>query len=349
MFPLERRTLGSTKVSVTSAGLGTVPLSGFNVGVSYSEFEAVIKAAFDLGVRYFDCAPMYGLGKSEHFLGRALRDLGIRDQIVVSTKCGRVLKPASRTPKLDTVYGIEWVDPFPFRDTYDYTYNGVMRSFEDSQHRLGLDYIDILLVHDVGRAWHGDQAEFYWNQLRESGYRALDELKSSGAIGAVGLGVNETDSVVGVAREFPIDCALIAGRYTLLNHAPLDGHFDELRSRNVSVIAGGTYGSGIVAAGSKAAASTYDYQRVPSVILERVRSIEKVCERHGVDLPTVATQFVQAHPAVATVVQGAKSTSEVTQNVHAVSARIPAALWQDLRVFNLIPSNAPVPEGGRSL
>lgn len=344
MLPIERRSLGRTNVSVTSVGLGTVPLSGFNVGVPYSEFEAVIKTAFNLGVRYFDCAPMYGLGKSEHFLGHSLRNLGIRDQVVVSTKCGRVLKPASRTPKLDTVYGIDWVDAFPFRDTYDYTYSGVMRSFEDSQQRLALDYIDVLLVHDVGRAWHGDQAEFYWNQLRESGYRALDELKSSGAIGAIGLGVNETDSAVGVAREFPIDCALIAGRYTLLNHAPLDGHFDELRSRNVSVIAGGIYNSGILAAGSKAAASTYDYQKVPSAVLERVRAIEEVCERHRVDLPRVATQFVQAHPAVATVVQGAKSKREVIQNVEAVSTQIPAAVWQELKGLKLIPGNAPVPD-----
>ena len=158
MSKLETRKLGNSPVEVTSLGLGTVPLSGFNAAVSYSEFEATIIAGFESGIRYFDCAPMYGFGKSEHFLGHALRVNGIRDSVVVSTKVGRVLKPASRTEKLDTVYGIDWIDPLPFLDTYDYTYDGIMRSFEDSQHRLGLDYIDVLMVHVVDQQ-HVDVVE----------------------------------------------------------------------------------------------------------------------------------------------------------------------------------------------
>ncbi|RWG04142.1 aldo/keto reductase [Mesorhizobium sp.] len=346
MTDLELRTLGKSKVKVTSLGLGTVPLSGFNTDVSYHEFEATILAGYSAGIRYFDCAPMYGFGKSEHYLGHALRTNGLRQNVVVSTKVGRVLKPASRTKKLETVYGIEWIDPLPFLDTYDYTYDGVMRSFEDSQQRLGLDHIDILLVHDVGRAWHGDQSEFYWDQLRASGYKALDELRSSGAVSAIGLGVNETDSVVGVAREFPIDCSLIAGRYTLLNHAPLEGDFDELLERNVSVIAGGIFNSGILATGVGGAKATYDYGKVPAEIVEKVRAIESVCTEYSVSLPAAAMQFVYAHPAVATLVMGAKSAVEVDQNVKAINENIPSAFWDALKQAKLLPPNAPLPAAG---
>ncbi|OAP38506.1 aldo/keto reductase [Sinorhizobium glycinis] len=343
MSDLAKRPLGKSNVRVTSLGLGTVPISGFNADVSYDEFEQTILSGYAAGIRYFDCAPMYGFGKSEHFLGHALRVNKLRDDVVVSTKVGRVLKPASRTKKLDTVYGIEWIDPLPFLDTYDYTYDGIMRSFEDSQQRLGLDYIDVLLVHDVGRAWHGDRSEFYWDQLRASGYKALDELRSTGCVSAIGLGVNETDSVVGVSREFPIECALVAGRYTLLNHEPLHSAFDELLSRNVSIIAGGIFNSGILASGTSGATATYDYGKVPAAVLDRVKSIEAVCEEYRVSLPAAAMQFVYAHPAVATLVMGAKSSAEVDQNVAAINERIPPAFWTALQSADLLPATAPLP------
>lgn len=340
----DMRQLGNSKVMVGPMGLGTVPMAGFGVSVPYDSFERVVLAAYGAGIRHFDTAPMYGLGKAEHHLGHALNCLGIRDQVVVSTKVARVLKPASRTPAMKTVYGIEWVDSFPFRDTYDYTYDGVMRSFEDSQQRLALDYIDVLLVHDVGRAWHGDESEFYWNQLRESGYRALDELKSGGAIGAVGLGVNETESVVAVADEFPIDCALIAGRYTLLNHKPLQGDFDALKKKGVSVIAGGVYNSGVLAQGSAAASATFDYGRAGDDVLGKVRGIEAVCTRHGVKLAAAACQFVAAHPAVTTLCLGAKTIEEVLANTRAIEEKIAPDFWADLKSVGLIPADAPVPQ-----
>ncbi|MGV1795126.1 aldo/keto reductase [Rhizobium sp. A37_96] len=337
-----RRRLGTSDVSVTSVGFGTVPLAGFKAKASYCEFEDVIAAAYAGGVRYFDCAPMYGFGKAEYYLGHALRELGIRNQVVVSTKVGRVLKAASRVKKLDTVYGIEWVEPLPFLDTYDYTYDGIMRSFEDSQVRLALDYIDVLLVHDLGRAWHGDQADIYWAQIRKSGYKALDELRSSGAVSAIGLGVNETESVVTVAREFDINCALIAGRYTLLNHAPLQGAFDELQERKVSVIAGGVFNSGILATGLKSGQATYDYQAVPDDVVRKVAAIESICERYGVPLSSVAIEFVLMHPAVATVVLGAQNVREVQENLASSSASIPEALWEELRQSGIIPAQAPL-------
>lgn len=336
---LEKRPLGGTKVNVTRLGFGTVPLSGFRAPASYEAFERVVLEAFARGVRYFDSAPMYGLGLSEHFLGHVLRTHHIRDQVAVSTKVGRILKPASRAKKVETVYGIEWMNCLPFLDQYDYTYDGIMRSFEDSQQRLGLDYIDVLLVHDVGTAWHGDQSEYYWDQLRQSGYKALDSLRSSGAVGAIGLGVNETASVLGVAREFQLDCSMIAGRYTLLNHAPLEADFPELQRRNVSVIAAGVFNSGILAGN---AIATYDYQNAPPSVVERVNALDQVCKEFGVKLATLALRFVYEHPAVACVVQGARSEQEVAQNVEATTAKIPAALWAELKRRRLIPSEAPV-------
>ena len=338
---LPTRVLGKSGVSVTTMGLGMVPLAGFRAKVSYSECENVIKSAFAGGIRYFDCAPMYGFGKAEYYLGHALRELGIRPDVVVSTKVGRVLKAASRIKKLETVYGIEWVDPLPFLDTYDYTYDGIMRSFEDSQIRLALDYIDVLLVHDLGRAWHGAAANIYWKQIRDSGYKALDELRSSGAVSAVGLGVNETESVVTVAREFDIDCAMIAGRYSLLNHAPLESDFAELMKRGVSVIAAGVFNSGILATGVRDKQVTYDYQSVPDNIIKKVKAIEAVCDKHGVLLGSAAIEFVSMHPAVATVVLGAKNVEEVEQNLASIANPAPREFWSELKQQALLPEKAP--------
>lgn len=339
---LYKRRLGATKVEVTRLGLGTVPLSGFGEPANYERFESVVLDAFARGVRYFDSAPMYGLGVSEHFLGHVLRTHGLRDQVIVSTKVGRVLKPASRAKKVETVYGIDWLNCLPFLDVYDYTYDGIMRSFEDSQQRMGLDHIDVLLVHDVGRAWHGDQSEYYWDQLRRSGYKALDSLRSSGAVDAIGLGVNETESVLGVAKEFALDCSMIAGRYTLLNHTPLQSDFPELQRRNISVIAAGVFNSGILAGGT----GTYDYQNAPASVLDRVRALTNVCREFDVSLATAALRFVYEHPAVACVVQGARSGSEVAQNVDASTVHVPDALWDELKRRELIPATAPVSTHG---
>ena len=341
MVNLEMRKLGKSPVEVTTLGLGTVPLAGFRTKASYGDFEDVVDASFKGGIRHFDCAPMYGFGKAEYYLGHALRELGIRRDVVVSTKVGRVLKPTSRVKQQDTVYGIDWVDPLPFLDTYDYTYDGIMRSFEDSQQRLALDYIDVLLVHDLGKAWHGDNADIYWGQLRASGYKALDELRRTGAVSAIGLGVNETESVLEVAREFDIDCSLIAGRYTLLNHEPLEAAFAELQERNVSVIAGGVFNSGILATGTKGRDLTYDYQAVPDDVIKRVVAIEEVGERHGVELASAAIEFVSMHPAVASVVLGAQNLDQVQSNLAASSNRAPKEFWDELKQLKLLPDNAP--------
>ena len=351
MVALEKRALPNGRVNLTALGLGTSPLGGCGVPVSFETFEAVILKAYALGVRYFDVAPLYGLGKSEHFLGHVLRVHGLRSEVVVSTKAGRLLKPASRSARAESLYGINWVDPLPFVDEYDYSYDGIMRSFEDSQQRMGLDHIDILFLHDVSGVWHRESYPTYQRQLRETGYRACDELRRSGAVKAIGLGVNETASVLEVAAEFDLDCSLVAGRYTLLNHAPLTDFFPEAQRRGIGIIAGGVYNSGILAEGSRgnALTRTYDYQAAPESIVRRVKALEVICERHEVRLADAASQFVYAHPAVTSVVQGALTTAHVEQNVASISAPIPQAFWLDLRSDGLIPSEAPLPNGASSV
>ncbi|WP_426007522.1 aldo/keto reductase [Paenarthrobacter sp. NyZ202] len=338
---MKKNRLGTSNVEISSVGLGTVPLAGFKTKATYTGFQEVVGAAFESGIRHFDSAPMYGFGKAEAYLGMAIRELGIRAEVTVSTKVGRVLKPLSRVPRQSSVYDIDWVDPLPFSDTYDYTYDGIMRSFEDSQQRLGLDFIDVLLVHDVGRVWHGDKADIYTEQLRAGGYKALDELRSTGAVSAIGLGVNETDSVLMVAREFDLDCSLVAGRYTLLNHEPLASAFAELQERKVSVIAGGVFNSGILATGTRADGLTYDYQSVPEPVLAKVRSIEAVCDDYGVSLAAAAIEFVGMHPAVASVALGAQNVEQVEANVAAASSHAPQEFWNELKIQGIIPESAP--------
>lgn len=333
--------LGKSKARVSPIGLGTVGMAGFNNKVTYRQFEEAIDAAFQGGIRHFDAAPFYGYGKAEYYLGHALRELGIREQVTLSTKAGRILKPANRFKEVKGRYAIDWVEPLPFIAEYDYSYDGIMRSVEGSQFRLGVDFIDVLLMHDVGEAWHGDKAEIYWRQLADSGYKALDELRRGAYVHAVGLGVNDTDSVLRASSEFDFDCALIAGRYSLLNHAPLEGAFDELRKRNVSIIAAGVFNSGILATGTKAGNLSYDYQKVPEDILERVRKIEEVCEQFSVKLVSAAIEFVKLHPAVSTVLLGAQNTSAVRENIEAVSQPAPKAFWQELKCRELIPESAP--------
>lgn len=340
-------TIRDTGVKLSPLGLGTVPLAGFGHETPYDLFEKVVMAAYDAGYRYFDTAPMYGSGRAEMFLGQALRNNGLRDKVTLSTKVGRLLKRKSANIQQEKFLyggGIVWQGGFPFVQNFDYSYDGIMRSVEDSFQRFGLDSFDIVHIHDIGRVTHGDeQNAIYWKQLTSGGFRALDTLRRSGAVRAVGIGVNETEAILDVAAEFDLDCCLLAGRYSLLNHTPLDGFFPEMQRRNIAVIAAGVFNSGILGGGTKGATRTFDYMDAPKEILEKVDRIEAICQRHGVLLPEAAIQFVSAHPAVACVLQGCKNEVEVRQNAAAFNRQAPAALWDELRDAGLIPAAAPLP------
>ena len=267
-------------------------------------------------------------------MGDALREKR-RGDWVLSTKVGRLLRP--RTAWTDPMEA--WGRPMPFEVVYDYSYDGIMRSFEDSFQRLGLAHIDILLVHDIGAYQHGAAAHpELMRSLRESGYRALEELRRSGAVSAIGLGVNEREVCLEAMGFGDWDAFLLAGRYTLLEQAPLDDLLPQCVARGTSIIVGGPLNSGILAG-----RETWNYATAPAEVVARVEAIRAVCDRHAVPLPAAALQFPLAHPAVAAIIPGPRTSAEFTDNLELMQRKIPAALWAELRHEGLMHKDAPVP------
>ncbi len=328
-----RRRIGRTGLEVTTLGLGTATMGGNRTKISQQTAGAIVEAAREAGIRYFDTAPFYGLGFSERRLGDGLRAED-RDAWVLSTKVGRLLRPRTeRGPRPDG-----WQTEMPFEVEYDYTHDGIMRSFEDSLQRLGLARIDILYVHDLGEYQHGAEAPRHMKALRDSGRKALEKLKSSGAIAAIGLGVNETRVLMEVLDWADWDAFLLAGRYTLLEQAPLEDLFPLCERRGTSIVVGGPLNSGILAG-----RDTWNYAPAPETVRERARRLGAVCARHNVPLAAAALQFPLAHPVVASVIPGPRSADELVKNAALMRAPIPSALWAELRAEGLLHPNAPVP------
>jgi D-threo-aldose 1-dehydrogenase len=334
MTAWDKRRVGQTQLEVTSLGLGTATIGGSRVKVSREEGEALVRAAYAAGVRYVDTAPFYGVGAAERRVGDALRE-EMRDDWVLSTKVGRLLRP--RAAPHDSADGRH--APLPFAVEYDYSYDGIMRSVEDSHHRLGLAKIDILYVHDIGVYQHGpDVNSGHLRALQDSGYRALDELKRDGVVSAIGIGVNEKEVLIEALDFADWDVFLLAGRYTLLEQAPLDDLLPLCEQRGTSIVVGGPLNSGILAG-----RDTWNYAAAPPDIVERVQAITAVCDRHDVPLPAAALQFPLAHPAVAAIIPGPRSAAEFEANLALLTQDIPADLWAELRHEGLLHPAAPTP------
>jgi D-threo-aldose 1-dehydrogenase len=333
------RNLGTTQLRVTEIGFGGAPLGNLFAVVTEADAQASLATAWDNGCRLFDTSPLYGYGLSERRVGDALREKP-RDQYVLSTKVGRLLRPGVAGHGGPT----DFRSPMPFHAEFDYSYDATMRSLEDSLQRLGLDRIDIALIHDIGRDWHGDNQPAMFRQAMAGAAKALAELKAAGTIGAVGVGLNEADVCEDALEEGDFDCFLLAGRYTLLEQGPLDRLFPACRKRNVSIIIGGAFNSGLLARLGRPDA-TYNYGAVPPEIAQRAAALHEVCSRHGVPLPAAALQFPLAHPVVASVIPGARNAAEVASHWQWARLSIPAALWDDLRARGLLHPEAPVPQG----
>jgi D-threo-aldose 1-dehydrogenase len=340
MMMMTRRLRGG--LDLTVMGFGAAPLGNLFSAISEEQAQATLDSAWDAGMRLFDTAPFYGLGLSEERFGRGLKDRPA-GELVLSTKIGRVLEDCAP----------EDVPQTAFRDTpnrrfrFDYTYDGVMRSHEASLKRMGRDRVDILLVHDLDVWTHGtqDAADRRADELFEGGgYRALEELRSSGAVSAIGCGLNEWEASEKLLKRGDFDCFLLAGRYTLLEQPALDSFLPLCEERGVGIIIGGPFNSGILATGSVAGAM-YQYSPAPPDILAKVARIEAVCTRHGVRLIEAALQFVLGHPAVVSVIPGANSPEQVRANAALLGAPIPPALWSDLKSEGLLRPDAPVPSG----
>jgi D-threo-aldose 1-dehydrogenase len=337
---IARRALGETGLKVTELGFGTAPLGNLFRPLADEVARATLAAAEAAGFGYYDTAPFYGFGLSERRLGDALR---LRNNIVLSTKVGRLLKPVPG-PVDQAIVRHGYATPMPFEPVYDYSYDAVMRSFEASLQRLGLSKIDILYIHDIGRLTHGEQNTARMAELtRGGGLKALEELRAAKAISGFGMGVNEVPACLEVMSHARLDAILLAGRYTLLEQHPLDDLFPLCEKAGTAIVAGGPYNSGILAVGTKTAAPLYyDYAPAPAQVIEKVRRIEAVCDRHGVPLPAAALQFPLAHRVVASVIPGLDSPERVNQTIALYRHKIPAALWQELRHEKLIRTDAPV-------
>lgn len=324
--------VGKTALKLPRLGFGGAPLGGLFDPVGDDEALETLKTAFRHGLRYVDTAPFYGFGKSERRVGDCLRG----QDYVLSTKVGRRLVPGA----VEDAAAMGWPDALPFHPVYDYSYDGIMRSFEDSLQRLGLERIDILYVHDIGAMTHGADNARHFIDLSNGGYRALEALRASGQVSAIGLGVNETQACLDALEMGQWDVFLLAGRYTLLEQDPLEDLLPACIAQGTSIVVGGPFNSGVLVGGN-----TWNYDTVPDAIRDKVTKLTDVCRAFDVPLPAAALQFPLAHPAVASVIPGLRNRQELTTTLEWVGADIPQAFWAELKAQALLHPLAPTPHG----
>ncbi|MGG9999626.1 aldo/keto reductase [Pseudovibrio ascidiaceicola] len=329
---LAHRQLGGTNLQLPTLGIGGAAFGGLFATAPRKESMSTLDRAKEVGLTYIDTAPYYGFGRSERVIGDAVR----KYDYIISTKVGRLLKPGMA----DNPAQFGWPDPLPFHPVYDYSYDGIMRSYEASLHRTGLDRLDILLVHDIGTATHGPEENLRHMKDLQGGIRALQELKSSGAISAMGLGVNETAICMELMKQAHWDAFLLAGRYTLLEQAPLKDLLPACIEAQTSIILGGPFNSGILVGGN-----TWNYGSAPPEILAHVTALKECCQEFSVDLAAAALHFPLAHPAIASVIPGMRNRSELEDILKWIAADIPVAFWSRLKERELLPAEAPVPSG----
>jgi D-threo-aldose 1-dehydrogenase len=298
-------------IRLPRTGLGTAPLGGLFKPVDNETAEETLELAWERGIRFFDTAPLYGRGLSEQRLGRFFADKP-RDEFVLATKVGRLLRADAPAMPLEEI----WKNPSPFNPVFDFSYDAVLRSIDESLERLGLDRLDIVHIHDP---------DDHYDEAIGGAYPALDRLRSEGAIGAVGAGMNQVEMLLRFAREADFDCFLVAGRYTALDRVALPELLPLCVERDIAVIIGGAFNSGLLAGGT-----TFNYAPAPPELVARVAELDALCARHGVPLAAVALQFPLRHPAVASVLLGPRSPKQLAENLDLLDVTIPAELWDEL-------------------
>lgn len=338
MDPFQKRRLGRTNVMLPQMGIGGGPLGDLFTKISDAQAEATLTAAWDAGVRYYDTAPWYGRGQSEHRFGRHLYHRP-RSELILSTKVGRILYPPANPATFDR--GI-WAGGLPLQIRWDYSYDGIMRSYEDSLQRLGLTSIDMLIIHDLDFLHHKTEplVTAHLTQLATSGYRALAELKACGQITAIGAGINELGMIPRFLDLVELDFFMLAMRYTLGEHEALEKELPLCQARGVGVVLAGVFSSGLYATGPVPGA-TYNYVKANPAQLERAGKVEAICKRHAVPLAAAALQFPMHHPLVASVIPGGFRPEHVRTNLELFRRDIPPALWAELKTEGLIRKDAP--------
>jgi D-threo-aldose 1-dehydrogenase len=334
MEPTQRVPFGKTSLTTTRLGLGSAPLGGLFNAVPDATAHAVVQHAYDAGLRFYDTAPLYGYGSAEQRMGHVLAQQP-RDDFTLATKVGRLIRPREDAGiGLDAAGAGQFLDAPPLVPVFDFSYDAVMRSFEESLERLGVDRIDVLHIHDP---------DDHFDQALRGAYKALDKLRGEGTIKALGSGMNQAEMLARFAREGDFDCFLVAGRYTLLDQAALPELLPICEQKGIAIIIGGVYNSGILANLENLERATFNYQPAEQRWLDKARQIKAVCDRHGVPLQAAALQFPLAHPAVAVVLTGARSIEELDQNLAFMRQPIPADLWAELKSAGLLPAEAPTP------
>lgn len=337
MQPTHKRKFGRVDLDVTAFGFGTAPMGNFLREIDEPTATAMFDTAWDAGIRLYDTAPMYGHGLSEARTGQALRWKN-RDEFVVASKVGRLLKPARRA----SIDFAPWVNAAPFTMHFDYSYDGTMRSFEDSLQRLALEHIDIMFIHDIDVFTRGAEQPEVFKQAMDGCYRALASLREQGVLKAIGVGVNEWEVCLEALKQRDFDAFLLAGRYTLLEQEALNDFLPLCEAHGVAVLVGGGFNSGILATGAKPGAK-YNYSAAPTAVMAKVAKIEAVCATHNVPLAAAALQFVVAHPAIPSFIAGTRNVEQLQQNLAWFSHPIPAEFWADLKSKGLLREDAPVP------
>ena len=330
--------LGNGGLNFTELGFGAAPIGNLFKAISDDQAHAVLEAAWAGGVRYFDTAPLYGLGLSETRLNRLLRDKP-RESYVLSSKVGRILKAVPP----DQRDGIgKWIDVPSRQEIYDYGYDATMRSLEFSLERLGVDRIDILYVHDLDIFNHGsaEALQARLDAFMAGGYRALLALRDQGVIRAFGGGINEWQPCQWLLERGDFDLFLLAGRYTLLEQEAQESFLPLCVDRGVGIVVGGPYNSGILATGPKPGAH-WNYAPAPDWVMQKAARLQGVCARHGVRLVDAAFQFPLRHPAVVSVIPGGQGLEEMASNLAAAQTKIPQSLWGQLRAEGLVRADAP--------
>jgi D-threo-aldose 1-dehydrogenase len=324
-------------------GFGGAPLGNLFRAVAEDEAMVLVRHARASGIRYFDTAPHYGNGLSEVRIGKALGGVA-RDAYVLSSKVGRLLVPDRAAPREQNGY----VDVLPYRQHWDYSRSGTLRSIDESLQRLGVSRLDIVYIHDIDRDTHGAAYVQRLDEVLTGAIPALTELRETGTIAGFGLGVNDWRVCVDVLSRADLDIVLLAGRYTLLDQSALPGLLPLCERRGVAVVVGGPYNSGILATGahpSDGSAPYFNYAPAPGDLIARVAAIERVCAEYDVPLRAAALQFPFAHPTVASVIPGARTMAEFDQNLALATHAVPVAFWQALSDRGLIAPDAPLPEG----
>ena len=327
---LPRRGLTGNSLSVSELSLGCAQLGNLHREVSDTEARATVDSAWELGIRYFDTAPHYGLGLSERRLGAALARRP-RVDYVLSTKVGRLLEPVDRPAGLDDG---GFAVAATHRRVWDFSRDGIRRSLEESLRRLGLEQVDIVYLHDP---------DDHWDDVVQSGYPALAELRVEGVVGAIGAGMNQSRLLADLVCLADVDVVMLAGRYTLLEQEALDDLLPACETRGVSVVAAGIFNSGLLARQRPTEGARYDYGDAPRELVERARAIASVCERHGTTLPAAAIAFPLGHPAVASVCVGARSSQQIEHDADLYRETIAADLWSELKAERLLRDDAPTP------